>query len=467
MYNQMLNIGDYESSAEWKLAENALSSASLKRVSLSRKRQRELLPALGRHESDFSVRVSTSWPLAMRDQKSSGRCWLFAGLLLIADDVQSSLECSTAIELSASYLYFFDKFERANFILQCAVDHSHCHSRSNVSLDNERMRSLLAQSGSDGGQFQMFANLVAKYGVVPADCYPETRYSSESSGELARSMRHFIAEGFAEIRREADALASLHRLDAIKRRWLAVVYRVLCVHLGTPPTRFDFRFERKTKKKKIDYDKKKETESVHLKSVSAVEFARRHVSTPLGDYVSLINDPRRPYGRHYELAQQRNVIEAPPTRYANVSSATMKAAARRMLEADRLVWVGIEFGAMTDRDLGLLDVELFDVEPLYGARHSLSKADRLRYRIAGPNHAVVLSAVDIDRESDAPTRWLVENSHGKRSGHRGRYIATDAFFDEHIYEVVIDRRFVEPVTLDIFNRPSQLIYPWDSIACKL
>lgn len=54
------------------------------------------------------------------NQKSSGRCWLFAALNVIRLPVIKHLNVED-LELSQSYLFFWDRIERCNFVLHNIV----------------------------------------------------------------------------------------------------------------------------------------------------------------------------------------------------------------------------------------------------------------------------------------------------------------------------------------------------------
>ena len=65
-------------------------------------------------------------------------------------------------ELSQSYLFFWDKLEKANFFLEQVLD------TTDEELDGRLVQSLMASPVGDGGQWDMVANLVEKYGLVGA-----------------------------------------------------------------------------------------------------------------------------------------------------------------------------------------------------------------------------------------------------------------------------------------------------------
>lgn len=63
-------------------------------------------------------------------------------------------------ELSQSYLFFWDKLEKANYFLEQVLD------TTNEELDGRLVQALMHSPVGDGGQWDMVANLVEKYGLV-------------------------------------------------------------------------------------------------------------------------------------------------------------------------------------------------------------------------------------------------------------------------------------------------------------
>lgn len=63
-------------------------------------------------------------------------------------------------ELSQAYLFFWDKLEKANYFLEQMID------TADEDLEGRLVQRLLSQPVADGGQWDMAANLVEKYGLV-------------------------------------------------------------------------------------------------------------------------------------------------------------------------------------------------------------------------------------------------------------------------------------------------------------
>ena len=63
-------------------------------------------------------------------------------------------------ELSQAYLFYWDKLEKANYFLEQIVD------TAQDDLEGRLIQNLLQSPVGDGGQWDMVANLVEKYGLV-------------------------------------------------------------------------------------------------------------------------------------------------------------------------------------------------------------------------------------------------------------------------------------------------------------
>ncbi|MCK4451857.1 MAG: aminopeptidase, partial [Anaerolineae bacterium] len=171
------------------LALNAVAKNGIGAVALSR-------AVVNRTDHTYSHLIET--PEATSQEKS-GRCWLFAGLntLRLAAMKKMNLE---SFELSQTHLMFWDKLEKANFFLENIIE------TVDEPLDGRLVMWLLANSLPDGGQWDMFVNLVEKYGVVPKSVMPETHGSSDS-----RPMNVLL---IAKLREYAQVLREMHERSA-------------------------------------------------------------------------------------------------------------------------------------------------------------------------------------------------------------------------------------------------------------
>ena len=376
------------------------------------------------------------------DQKQSGRCWLFAGMNLFRVGSMEQMGLKD-FEFSQTYLFFWDKFERANYFLEAMIE------TADRPVDDRVVAWLLSHPVDDGGQWSMFASLVKKYGLVPKAVMPETK-SSENTTPMNRHLVQKLREGARDIRAQHEAGASVDAMRETKDEVLDAIYRMLAIHLGTPPERFDWQWNDKDENFHRDGE------------LTPLEFARKYVDIPFEDYVALVNDPRpgSPYGRTYTVEYLGNVVGGESVRYLNVEVDVMKDLAKRsIVERGEPVWMGCDVGKMMQRDEGIWDAEMFDYGALYGTDFDLDKSERLRYHQTFMTHAMLFTGVDV--VGDTTRRWRVENSWGDKNGRKGFYVMNDSWFDEYMFEVAVRREDL-PVELQVALGQEPIVLPaWD------
>jgi bleomycin hydrolase len=376
------------------------------------------------------------------NQKQSGRCWMFAGLNLLRVATMKSLKVDQ-FEFSQSYLQFFDKLEKANWFLETMI------ATADEPTDGRLISFLLKDPIQDGGQWDMFADLVRRYGAVPKTAMPDAESSGESQ-PMNSVLRAKLREYAAELRRRKTGGEAAGELRRRKDEMLATVYRVLAIHLGRPPREFDWQWR--------DSDDEFHRDG----TITPQQFYERYVAVDLDDFVSLINCPTadKPFGRTYTVQYLGNVVGGTPVRYVNVDIATFKKAAAAQIAAGRPVWFGCDVSKMAEREQGALDGEMYDLELLYETEFTADKAERVEYGHSVMTHAMVLTGVDLDDER-RPRRWKVENSWGDKVGDKGYFVMSDQWFDEYLFEVVIERRHLPKRVLKVLDTEPVVLPPWD------
>lgn len=372
-------------------------------------------------------------------QNQSGRCWLFAGLNLIRHHMASQLKLKN-LELSQSFLMFYDKLEKANYFLDSVIQ-----TRSEP-LEGRLVAWLLQSPLQDGGQWDMFVNLVEKYGIVPKWTMPESYHSSNS-----RRMNSIIT---SKLREDAGVLrrsdAGIEDLMTLKAAMMADIYRMLVEFLGEPPERFDFEFQ--------DDDG-----GYHgYPGLSPLDFWRQQGGMDLNDYVSIINAPTpdKAFGKTFTVDYLGNVVSGRPVLYLNLPIERFKELALEEVTNDHPVWFGCDVGPRSDRERGILDTEQYAYDTALGVRFSMSKADRLMLGESQMTHAMLLTGVSVAGDG-RPSRWKVENSWGAKAGQDGFFVMSDAWFEEYMYQIVVPlSRLTSAERASLDHEPSHLP-PWD------
>lgn len=421
---------DYNGCAQRRLATMALSKSDLNAVAY--------VPQNGfAMKQKFSVEIPT---LEVTNQQASGRCWLFAATNVLRERIAKELNLEK-FELSQSYLAFWDKFERANYFLESILE------TANLPADDRTVSFVLATGVHDGGQWDMFANIVEKYGVVPKDVYNETYQSCHTN-----SMNHYLNRNLkicaAKLRAMATEGKSEAEIQAAKSEMLGRVYGFLCSCYTEPPRTFDFEY--------VDKDKNYHIE----KGMTPASFCEKYVGDLLKKTVSVIHAPTKdkPYHKTYTIRMLGNVVGGREVRHLNLTMDEFKAAVIAQMQAGKVVWFGSDVGKFGEHEKGVWDDQSFDAALLTGLDMEISKADALDYGFSAMNHAMVLTGVQL--EDGRPVRWKIENSWGDANGEKGYYVCSDSWFDQYVFQAAVEREYLGDLAALADQTPA-VLEPWD------
>ena len=389
----------------------------------------------------FSVEIDTGKPA---DQKQSGRCWMFSALNTMRHPLQKEYKIKD-FELSQNYTNFWDKFEKSNFFFENVI------ASAKKPLGDRKVSFLFATPQQDGGQWDMLCGLVEKYGIVPKSVYPETA-NSNNSGALNDTLNTLLRKDGLELRDLVNAGKSEDEIEKRKNELLNDVFRILAISLGVPPKKFDFEY-------------KDEDGNYHREAgITPKEFFDKFVGMNLEDHVSIINSPTddKPYHKVFSVEYLGNVVGGRQVRHLNVKISEMKDLIIKQLKAGEVVWFGSNVGKDSERQLGLLDTNIYKRDELFDVDFSMSKGDKLDSSESMMDHAMVITGVDL--VDDKPTKWKIENSWGEKPGFKGYFVMSDSWFDDFVYQAVINKKFLPDELKKAFDEgakdPIQLL-PWD------
>jgi len=424
---------EFNSCSSNKISRNALTRTQINNIAMD-------WDAFRLTNHIYSDVISTEMA-KVTNQKSSGRCWGFAGLNLMRISLAEKYNLKD-FEFSQNYFMFFDKLEKSNYFLENII------KTLDESYDSRLMMHLLHSPVQDGGQWDMFVNLIEKYGVVPQSAMPESFQSSQSAMMnrfLTRKLREF-ASTLRKMNKKGIDITSLRKE---KEKMMSEIYTMLCICLGNPPEKFDWQ----TRDKKNKF--------IRLTDLTPVDFYKKHSNVDLKDKLCLIHAPmsNKKMNELYTVSFLGNVVGGQIIKYANVEIEDIKKAAIKSIKSNESVWFGCDVGKMFHRDLGLMDMDLYDYEALFSTKFPMSKATRLEYGDSMMTHAMLFTGVDI--VNNKPRRWRVENSWGIKGGDKGYYLMTDKWFDEYNYEIVVDKKYLPKRILDLFDREPVKLAPWD------
>ncbi len=377
------------------------------------------------------------------NQKKSGRCWMFASLNVMRLKVMDKLNLKN-MELSQNYPLFYDKLEKSNYFLENILD------TLDEPLSGRVVAYLLQDPIGDGGQWDMFRSLVAKYGVVPKDVYPDTAVSVDTM-QLRKYLTTKLRGYACELREAAAAGESMEQLRARKDAMMETVYRMLCISLGKPPVRFTWE------------TRDKDGKFVRVSDITPQEFYEQYVGYELDNLVTAINAPTqdKPYGKTYTVQYLGSVREGKyPVKYLNLPMDDLRAIAIAMLKDGMPVWFGSDVGQFSNRKAGILSLDAYDLGGLFDTEFPMNKAQRLDYGESLMTHAMVLTGVDLD-ENGKPIRWKVENSWGDESGDKGYFVMSDEWFGEFAYQILLDRSYFTAEQNAQFDADPIVLAPWD------
>lgn len=419
----------YSGTPEQKAVRNALASNPLSAVAVNA----ENLAMMDTHFSDV---VKTE---GITDQKSSGRCWLFTGLNVLRAKMIEKYDLGD-FYLSQNYLFFYDQLEKSNLFLQAIID------TRNLPWDDRTVDWLLRNPLSDGGQFTGVSNLIMKCGMVPAEVMPET-YSANNTSQMAGLIKRKLREYALEIRENAGIKEKA--LENRKEEMLSEVYRMLVYFLGEPPVSFEWSM----------WDKNGNLLST--KEYTPKSFYDEYIGEDLEDnYIMVMNDPSREYGKVYEIEYDRHVYDGHNWLFVNLPIEKIKEMAIASIKGGCAMYFSCDVGKFLDSRRGTLNLDNYDYSSLLGTDFGMDKAERIRTYDSGSTHAMTLIAVDID-ENGNPVKWMVENSWGPAAGYQGKLIMTDEWFDEYMFRVVVEKQFVPEDVMEMMKQQPIKLPPWD------
>ena len=380
----------------------------------------------------FSINLKT---LPVTNQKRSGRCWIFAGCNVIREKIAEQYNLKD-FEISQNYIAFYDKLEKCNYLLESII------SLKNSPKDDRTLDYLLSTGVQDGGQWDLFVNIVNKYGVVPKNAFPET-FQSSNTNEIDGLLNKYIRKFAYDIRNNEE------NIEARKEKSIKEIYSILCSCFGIPPKTFTFEYVDKDKKYNI------------IKDLTPMKFYKEIVPINLDDYVSIINSTTddKPFGKTYTVDYLGNVIEGNEVLYLNLEIERLKELAINQLKDGETVWFGSDCGKAGDREGGVWDDATFDIDTLFKINSQMSKGAMLDTRESAMNHAMVITGVNLDNET--PTKWKIENSWRDEVADKGYYVATDSWFTKYVYQVVVNKKYLTKEERESLKAEKIRLKPWD------
>ena len=413
----------YAGTASDKAIRNALNTASVTVLAANADNSAMI-------DTEFSDRVKT---VGITDQKSSGRCWLFTGLNVLRAAAIEKYNLGD-FQFSQSYCFFWDQLEKSNLFLQAVID------TRDLPFEDRQVDWLFSNPLSDGGTFTGVADLVTKYGLVPSGVMPES-YIANNTSAFCAQLKTLLRKYGLELRETPSGVKKKNipsYLENRKTEMLGDVYRLLALAYGVPPASFEWKD----------------------KTYTPVGFYNELLGYDLENgYVMLMNDPCREYGKVYEIQYDRHTYDGHNWLYVNLPMDRIKEMAIASIRAGKAMYFSCDVAKYLNRTSGVADLKNFDYESLLGVDLSMDKKQRVMTHSSGSSHAMTLIAVDV--KDGKPQQWMVENSWGPASGYKGNIIMTDEWFDEYMFRLVVERRFVPEDVLKMLEQKPVQLPAWD------
>ena len=397
----------------------------------------------------FSVETPAQ---SIHDQQSSGRCWMFSGFNVLranfakahADTDATDALHGAVVEYSQAYLFFYDQLEKANLMLQGTIDNAR------KPMDDTRVQFFFKNPLNDGGTFCGVADLTEKYGLVPMSVMPET-YNSDNTSRMSKLIASKLREYGLELRRMVASGKTAAKLRARKTEMLGTVYHMLAMTLGEPVKTFTYTF------------RDKDGKALLTKTFTPKSFYDATVGHPLnGTFIMVMNDPRRPYHKTYEVAYDRHTYDGHNWKYLNLPMEEIARLAIASLKDGHKLYSSYDVGKQLDRKSGFCDTDNYDYATLFGTTFPMDKADRIATFDSGSTHAMTLTAVDLDTKGQ-PLKWKVENSWGATYGYKGCLIMTNRWFNEYMFRLVVNKKYASSQLLAEFDQKPTEVMPEDPL----
>ena len=400
-------------------------------------------------DDHFTYRVPNK---GITDQQSSGRCWLFTGMNVLRSKAINQYQLPE-LELSQCYLFFYDQLEKANLFLQGIID------TRKKPADDRMVDWLFENPLSDGGTFCGVADLVQKYGVVPKDVMPDN-YQSNNTSQIDMLLKWKLREMGLELRekgnnvktRQSD-IAINKDLEKEKIKMLGTIYHILTLAYGVPPT--EFTWTQRNNKGEVVSNEQYTPQSFYQKYWQGEDL--------YDNYIMVMNDPLREYYKTYQIDYDRHTYDGHDWVYLNLPVDEIKPMAIESIKDSTAMYFSCDVAKYLDRKNGTISLQNFDYESLLGTTFNMDKRQRVQTHASGSSHAMTMVAVDVDTTATdlKVNKWMVENSWGASSGHRGHLIMTDEWFDNYMFRLVVNKRYVDAKYLEMLKQKPTLLPAWD------
>ena len=380
----------------------------------------------------FNIEIETH---NVVDQKSTGRCWSFAGLNILREEVIKNCNL-TNFELSGSYIAFYDKLERFNLLMDRLSNYE-------KNVYDRYVQDILKTGFDDGSTFSEFKELVKKYGVVPKNMFSNS-FSSNDTGELNDILSRLLRKYYLELEKTKN-------INKLKEKYLNYVYKILGSIYGLPKDRFDFEYVDNNNEYHID------------KSITPKEFYDKYIGIDLdNDYIEIYSykDDKYKINKLYKLEEGSLISGLKTVSVLNLEYKRLEELIINQLENNELVYFSTSTTTKYENgiwiDLMSRYTNLFDID-LNMDNNEIFKT----YGTMG-EHSMIITGVNTNNKIK---KWKVENSWGNKEGNNGYFVMEDKFMMNYMISVVINKKYLSSKELDILDTKPIEVSKWDYKFC--
>lgn len=293
-------------------------------------------------------------------------------------------------------------------------------------------------------------------------------------------MGHLLTSKLREDALKIRSMINLHlptskislsvKLTEAKTAMLTEIHRILTLMLGPPPSpskKFSWSY--------YDADNHFHSESTHTPLTFAAQLSDTpsrlaNQGTDVHKLFSLVHDPRNEFYKLLTIARLGNVLSTSSNkpsftqiRYINLPMPPLKQACISMLKRSHPVFFGCDVGKSSSSTLGIMSKSLIDYSLGFNLTLGMNKAARLRVGESAMTHAMVLTGVHVEMAEvtddvtgkktmmEKSVRWRVQNSWGEAAGDKGWFVMEDEWFEEWVYQVVVDPGVVSKDVRDVLH----------------
>lgn len=414
---------EYNNNKINKIIENSITKNGLENTCIDRQIIIENQPV-------FNIELPES---KRYDQKNSWKCWIYAGINMIKHNIAKNLNIDIMkLEISTNYISFFDRLEKSNTTYENII------KLENTDLDYINKEEILTDCVTEGGYWEWLVAIINKYGIMPTS-YMQEVVESMNTDKIETIFTEKVKKDVVKLLELKDNNESKENLREIKNKFLQENYNLLSKILGEPSTSFNYEY------------KDKDDKYIQYKNITPIEFKNKFLTLDLNNFVSIGNIPmyNKEYYKLYLKKYSENVYQKSYVKFLNLPIQDLKDLVIKQLKDNVPVYMGTHIRKFRDKKSGVLDIRLYNYKDTLDFK-PLTKEEALNLYDISNQHAMTFCGVHL--EDDKPIRWKIEDSYGDKEKVNGYYIMNDNFFNEFVFSVVIDKKYLSEKQLELLKQ---------------